>query len=157
MKKIYFSYAYTTPTSVSEGIKHTLLNLGVELSFYQKGTTYSDKPIRDCDAFVLFLPDNAFEADISTLSQGIQKELSLAHQLKKDVILAYLSKMAGGVTFYLTDINSRERTIKGISGTNSDVIKLLQEEKEIELGTEDQSDDLDWMSPSSISKINIIL
>jgi hypothetical protein len=150
MKKIYFSYAYSTPNNVSEAIKEKLIELGVKLEFYQKGTAYSDVPVRSCDAFVLFLPNNAFEAEIFRLTQGIQKELNLAYQLKKDIILAYLSKMAGGVTFYLTNIDSKEGKIKGISGTNSDVIKLFQGESEVQRG---DADELDWLK----DPFNIIL
>ncbi len=151
MKTTYFSYAYTTPNNISEAIKQKLRDIGVNVTFYQKGTTYSDEPIKNCDAFVIFLPNNAFEADITRLSQGIQKELTIAYRLKKDIILAYLSKLANGVTFYFTDIDTKSSKIKGISGTNSDVIKLLQEEKEINLGDDDN---LDWLNPP---KIDIIL
>lgn len=154
MKTVYFSYAYTTPSSVAESIKEKLSEIGVKVDFYSKGAVYTDIPIKNCDAFVIFLPNNSFSADITKLSMGIQKELALAARLKKDIILAYMSKMAGGPTFYLTEFerSNGENLIKGISGTNSDVIKLLQGEVEIELGTED---DLSWMNTQP--KINITL
>jgi hypothetical protein len=143
--KVYFSYAYTTPARVSDTIKEHLSKLvGKEnVTFYERGTEYSDDNIRNSEAFCIFLPNNSFELETTKMSSGIQKELRLAHSLGKHIILAYLSKNAGW-TLYHTTID--KGVIKGIPGTNSDVVVMLQGEVEIKPGDADIPSDLDWLS-----------
>jgi rRNA maturation endonuclease Nob1 len=148
MKKVYFSYAYTTPVEVSEAIKEKLRELGVEVSFYERGTQYSDVPIRECDAFVTFLPNNAVREKISNLSPGIQKELILAYNLKKDIILVTVNYQQ--VAFYLPLVNTKNGTINSTPDTNQDMIALLQKEPEIQK----KSTELDWLNKP---ETNIIL
>lgn len=148
-KKIYFSFPYTIQDTIAEEAKEKIMELG-DLSYYIKGTEYTDKPIRECDVFAIMLPGNAFSYEINKLSMGVKKELTLAHSLKKNIILVYYSKLADGITFYL--VNMERGTIEGISGTNSDVIKMIEEEKPMEMGEADV--DLSFMK---VEVSNIIL
>jgi hypothetical protein len=138
MKKgIYFSYAYTISKDISDAIKDTLAELGVDVTFYQKGTEYSDLPIRKCDAFVVNLTNNSTEAVFNTLSPGVQKELLLAVSLKKDIILARVED--GKTQLYIAEVNNKDRKIQAIVG--SDAVKLLQDPVKVkEVNTE-----LDWL------------
>lgn len=151
MKKVYLSFAYTTPAWLSEQAIEKLSEIS-EVSYYVKGSEYSDKPIKECDVFVIILPSNSFSYEVNKLTMGLKKELTQAYNLKKQIILVYYSKMAEGVTFYLTNFD--KGIIEGISGTNSDVIKLLKEEK-IELGTAD-STDYSWLSDNKNNEFIIL-
>lgn len=142
MKKVYLSFAYTTPAWLSEQAIEKLSEIS-EVEYYIKGSNYTDQPIKDCDVFAIILPSNSFSYEINKLSMGTKKELTQAYNLKKQIILVYYSQLADGVTFYLTNLD--RGMIEGISGTNSDVIKLLKEEK-IELGTADKISDFDWLN-----------
>lgn len=144
MKKVYFSYAYTTPPDVAEAIKKKLEEIGVEVSFYTKGDTYTDVPIRECDAFVLLLPNDARKVRISTLSQGIQKELLLAYNLKKNILL-----VDDYSTLYTADIDRRDTTIERISGTNNNVVRELQQEPE----EKKVYSDLNWLDTQNETDI----
>ena len=144
MKKVYLSFAYSTPTWLSEQAIEALSELS-EVSYYIKGSEYTDTPIKECDVFAMILPANSFSYEVNKLSVGIKKELTQAHNLKKQIILVYYSKLAEGITFYLTEFD--KGVISGVSGSNSDVIKLLKEEK-IELGTADQVSDFSWLNDS---------
>jgi len=151
--KVYFSYAYTTPVQLSDAIKQALSDLvgSSNVLYYVKGTEYTDRNIVNSDVFCIFLPNNSFELEINKMSSGIQKELLLAHKLGKTIILAYYSKLANGITFYFVELGAGK--IKGIAGTNSDVINLLKKPSEISMGTDDIPSEIDWL----MTKHNIIL
>jgi hypothetical protein len=140
MKSIYFSYAYTIPKEWAEAIKIKLTEVAdVEVLTYQKGTEYSDLPIRQCDAFVVNLTNNSFESLFSALSPGVQKELVLAVSLKKDIILARVED--DHTYLYLSEVNFKDRKIKAVVNTEEEVIRLLNEPpKKEEVNTE-----LDWL------------
>jgi hypothetical protein len=135
MKEVYFSYSYKTTEEDAEAIKSKLLGLGLEVLTYQRGTEYSDIPIKNCEAFILLLPDDARRIAISNLTKGIQQELYLAHNLKKDIFL--VDKYT---TLYESYIDTRNGTIERMSGTNFGVIEKLQQEPKPK-----KSQELDWL------------
>lgn len=138
-KNCYFSYSYTTSNSLADTIKTQLRNLGLNVGFYRKGSPYSDEPIRKCDIFVVHLPEVI--ENINKISAGVQKELKLANQLKKDIIIAMEDR--NKISFHIGEVNNNMLSI--LLNTEDLALKCLKEQVE--------KNDLDWMKTTDLNKI----
>lgn len=129
IRRVYVSCPMSVPqTELDKVLKH-LKSLGVAACAWERGTPYTDDPVRYCDAFIIMLPDNKFNYEVEKLPTGTKNELKLAINFEKPVYLAYLP--IGGLNhlIYCTNIEPRVSSedfhILGLQGTSRNFLENI--------------------------------
>jgi hypothetical protein len=124
--RIYISCPMSVPDRFLTWVSNALTSLGNNVRYWRRGTEYAEtKYIQQCDVFCIILPDNSFKHYLHSLPTGTRKELVLAEDLHKTIILAYATG-AGEMCFYNTTIE--DGVIKGVAGTYNNILEMFSEQ-----------------------------
>lgn len=94
--------------------KH-LVDLGYEVTKYQRGDCYNDFDLREADIFVLISSDNLFEFFQKDMTAGCKKELDVAADMQKPL---YLAQWKGGMDLNIYSISEYELMKGKVKGFN---------------------------------------
>lgn len=117
--KCYISCPMSIPQWQLDLVQKRLRDAGNTAVFWQRGTTYGDKEkdwIDTCDAFVIVLPEFAWQYVRTSLPKGCKAELEQAVAKGKPVYVAYRGVSNNAVAVYRTDV-SLNGYVKGIPQT----------------------------------------
>jgi hypothetical protein len=130
IRKVYVSCPMTVSQSVLDKTLKHLSNLGVAARAWERGTPYKEEnSIKYCDAFIVILPNNAFEYCLTILSSGTRKEILAADAIGKDIYICYTPTASSKPQFYISDLFEATRGtvhIKGIQGTHRNFLDLIE-------------------------------
>lgn len=112
------------PTSISIDILNsfdkTATNLGANVQYWKKGFEYKEETnVKNCDFFVIILPNLKWKCSFSSLPNGCRKEFQLARDTCRIILLGYRDS-GGNYKFYQTSFD--QGIISGIAST-SDLLK----------------------------------
>ena len=88
--KAYISCQLGEPLATVLNVRKKLIDLGYTVSYYVRDTPYSDKEIRECDAFILVSQDTMH---VSKLTRGCKGEVELAHYLGKSIYMVHSEEL----------------------------------------------------------------
>lgn len=125
--RIYLSCPMSIPEEkLEEVIKH-LFNAAPDnqVRWWKRGTVYNEERfIKECDLFVVILPDAAWACTATRIPRGTRSEVELATKYQKPIGLAYWS--SEGLAVYDTRLSSS--TITGKPATRDRLLKLKSDE-----------------------------
>lgn len=117
IRKVYVSCPMTVSQTVLDKTMKHLENLGVAARAWERGTPYKEEDsIKYCDAFIILLPENYFDYEVSCLPSETKKELCLAFSLNKQIFLSYIPKMSQTPNIYCVDMEYEDGELLGING-----------------------------------------
>lgn len=97
-------------------------NIGGFPRFWTRGSVYDhDSTIKDCDVFILMLPNNGWSSYFQDLPMGCRKELKLAISVGKKIFISY--KSGNGRSSYATKHDLE--FITAIAGTYDELKKVI--------------------------------
>jgi hypothetical protein len=103
---------------------HSVAGTTVNVRYWDRGTSYSQSLVRDCDIFILMTPDNTWEMKREALPSGVYRELTLATHHNKPVFMVYKNAELN-YNFYSYNIIGGK--IKGIPGSSTEIWKDIEE------------------------------
>lgn len=87
------------------------------VTYWKRNTTYNQNFVRDCDVFILLLPNIKFKASRGSLPPGCRNELDRALASGKPIYIVY--KAQHGWKTYDTEISyGHNAGISGLAGTS---------------------------------------
>lgn len=119
--KCYISCPLSIPQWQLDLVQKRLRDAGNTAVFWERGTTYGEKEkgwIDYCDAFVIVLPEFAWQYVRRDLPIGCKKELDQAIVKGKPIYVAYRGQTNNALAVYQADISVNAH-IRGISQTFS--------------------------------------
>ncbi len=84
------------------------------LTFWIRGAKYDDSKLRNADAVLFILADNAFQMDYNDMTSGILSEIELAKEMKKPMLLGY--RLISDKSFGIYEIECRHYGVTGKPG-----------------------------------------
>lgn len=103
-----------------------LKELDLDVSYWHRGKPYTDDAVRNCEIFVVILPDGRFKMPVSQLPAGTMKELKIAAERDIPIYIGYKTKDTIWRT-YPTGYEKGDSMISGIAAkTKVDGTKSLQ-------------------------------
>lgn len=130
IERVYIIAPLTTEWKEVLALKAKILIRPItEVSFYNRGTRYTEESLRNADKVIIMLPNNKFSYRIDSLPMSSKAELESARNLGKKIYLGYRS--SEGMNIYSIDFRediSKFQTIFGIGGTS---FNFFREEREV--------------------------
>lgn len=134
--KAHISCPIAIPSSTLIKYANAMKLMGMEVSYWDRSSNYSDRSLRDCDVFLLMAPNNGFKLSFSSLPPGCQKELNQAKSLGKPLFLLYTpsSSLTQEVKAY--QLSTDGRILEGVPGSTglltSKISEFNKRQKELE-------------------------
>jgi hypothetical protein len=100
-------------------VQKRLQDAGNAAVFWERGTTYGDKEknwINTCDAFVIVLPEFAWQYVRTSLPKGCKTELEQAVFQNKSIYIAYRTQTNNSLAVYKADLSVNAH-IRGVPQT----------------------------------------
>ena len=111
-----------------EAVARVLADMNLAVNYWERGTPYTDDAVRNCEIFVVILPDSKWFMPVSQLPAGTSKELKIAAERGIPIYTAYLSHTDSQWRIYESGFKLGHNTITGISGSSDHLKKYLQDD-----------------------------
>lgn len=123
--KAYISCPISVDYSHLQNVYDEVSEIGYDTEFWDRKERYNLQILKDCDVFVLLLPDNRFEIDFRHLPPGCQSELVEANTSNKEIFIGYKRNSDGKIAFYPFDEQAYNHitTVRGGIARTSNVLK----------------------------------
>lgn len=117
MNKIYISYSMQYAHLASE-VYDLLEKQGYEVSCWDIGREYSEKPLREADAVVFILNDYNWGCKIPDMTRGTKNEYHICSKIGKPMYIAYKRSSDNQLIIYEADVEFEGSTavLKGVAG-----------------------------------------
>lgn len=122
--KTHISCPVSVSLKVLEECAEVVKGFNSEVYYWERGTYYSDASLKNCDAFVLILPESRFKMKLSDLPIGCRKELKQARDLGKELFLGYRAA-DGHIKIYSLSIEPSRDFVSGVACTTGDFSKFV--------------------------------
>ena len=129
--KVYISCPIHIPEKTLKECVNLVKKLGHTPDYWERGSHYDkSENVKNCDVFVMFLPDGKFMCSADELTIGCKLEFKTAVNQKKPILIAYESKE--GVKIYTMTQHSKVffgekiEYISGVSCTGNTVLIQLR-------------------------------
>lgn len=124
MYNIYISCSYDMPYTPPE-VKGLFKDYkGVDVKYFEKGTSYKKEYLEQSNAVIFVLPDMNWAWDISKLNRGVLEEFIHCLNTRKPVFIAY--KTASGTLGVYPAIITDDLCIQGIAGSKDSIFRLIE-------------------------------
>lgn len=120
--KVYISCPISVPQAKINIYAHILCKLGADVSFWDRGATYTRSDLQKADAILVLLEDNKWKQNLSTIPHGTSSEICYASDHKLPIYLGYYN----GQNVHAIYETTLAGGFSGLPGTSSNFEKFIK-------------------------------
>lgn len=103
-----------------------------KVGYWDRRQFYYENGVKNCDTFIIILPDNEFSYKVSKLPSGVLREYNQARYLDRTIYLGYKSRTTGYMNIYNIKYSFDSGILQGIPGTGNNLFLSIQEKIQLE-------------------------